>query len=115
MRIAMISTYPPIECGIATYAENLCGALKKGNNEILVISQHGAAGDRVYPVYNATDDNIAAEIFTILAKLTPDLVHIQHEFGLYGVQHGIQINELILRLRMVDLPMVVTLHTVRSP
>ncbi len=115
MRIAMISTYPPIECGIATYSENLCQAFHKEEDEIVVISQHGAHGPDVFPVYNAADDNIAAEIFNMLSKLTPDIVHIQHEFGLYGEQHGIQVNELILRLRMADLPVAVTLHTVRNP
>ena len=58
MRIAMISTYPPIECGIATYSENLCNAFHKEENEIVVISQHGAHGPDVFPVYNAADDNI---------------------------------------------------------
>lgn len=115
MRIAMISTYPPIECGIATYAENLCNGLSREKDEIVIISQQGANGEGVFPVYNAADDNIASEIFTMLCKLTPDVVHIQHEFGLYGEQHGIQVNELILRLRMVDMPVVVTLHTVRTP
>ncbi len=115
MRIAMISTYPPIECGIATYTENLCRALSREKNEIFIVSQHGAYGRNVYPVYNAADDNIAGEIYNLLAKLTPDVVHIQHEFGLYGVQHGIQLNELILRLKMAALPVAVTLHTVRNP
>ncbi len=115
MRIAMISTYPPIECGIATYSENLCAAFPSHEDELVIVSQHGARGEGVFPVYNAADDNIAAEIFHILGKLTPDVVHIQHEFGLYGEQHGIQVNELILRLRMAGLPVIVTLHTVRSP
>ena len=115
MRIAMISTYPPIECGIATYSENLCAAFPRDEDEVVVVSQHGAKGEGVFPVYNAADDNIAAEIFHILGKLTPDVVHIQHEFGLYGELHGIQVNELVLRLRMAGVPVIVTLHTVRAP
>ncbi|MDC7231674.1 MAG: glycosyltransferase [Spirochaetales bacterium] len=114
MRIAVISSYPPIECGIATYSENLCKALPSEQDEIVVISPHGARGDNVFPIYNSADDNIAAEIFHMLGQLTPDIVHIQHEFGLYGELHGIQINELILRLQMAGLPVVTTLHTVRA-
>ena len=115
MRIAMISTYPPIECGIATYAENLCEALKREKKETLVLSQYGASGEKVFPVFNPLDDNIAAEIFVVAAKLTPDVIHIQHEFGLYGFQQGVQINDLILRFRIAGVPVVTTLHTVKDP
>lgn len=115
MRIGLISTYPPIECGIATYTENLCIALRKTDNEVFVISQHGASGDQVFPVYNPTDDNIAAKVFNVIAKLTPDVVHIQHEFGLYGDLHGVQIIDMLIRFRITGLPIVTSLHTVKFP
>lgn len=115
MRIVIVSTFPPIECGIATYTMNLYSELIKEKNEVFVISQHGAGGQNVYPAYSPEDDNIAWKIFDLLSKLTPDIVHIQHEFGIFGSQHGIQVNELILRLRMSDMPVAVTLHTVRDP
>ncbi len=112
MRIAFVSTYPPIECGIATYTSYLNDALRKLHNETLVISPFGAAGENVFPIYSRGSASFATETFNICEEITPDLVHIQHEYGLYGSQKGVHIIELILRLRLVGLPVVTTLHTV---
>jgi hypothetical protein len=42
MRVAFVSTYPPIECGIGTYTSFLIEALARLPNEIHIISQNGA-------------------------------------------------------------------------
>ena len=44
--------------------------------------------------------------------MTPDIVHIQHEFGLFGSQWGVQVIDLILRYALSGVPVVTTLHTV---
>jgi glycosyltransferase involved in cell wall biosynthesis len=44
--------------------------------------------------------------------MTPDLIHIQHEFGLFGSQKGVAVTGLILRYRLANIPVVTTLHTV---
>ena len=63
MRIAFISTYPPIECGLATYAKYLTDALKKFKKEIFVVRQIGAKGENTFPVYapQHNDNFIIAE------------------------------------------------------
>ena len=112
MRIAFISTYPPIECGIGTYTYYLNEALKKIHNETFVISQIGAQGENVFPIFSSESLSLAADLFNVCAKITPDVIHIQHEYGLYGSQKGIQITEFILRCKMAGEPVVTTLHTV---
>jgi len=112
MRIGLLSTYPPIECGIATYTQYLNEALRTHGNETFVLSQHGAQGKGVFPVFDNGTGSFAENVFNTSARMTPDLIHIQHEYGLYGPQRGVGIIELILRYRMVGIPVVVTLHTV---
>ena len=114
MRIGIVSTFPPIECGIATYTQYLTDALKKYGHEVYVFSPYGCKGDRAFGCYSPTANDIAANIFDMASKMTPDVIHIQHEFGLYGAPKGIQIIELILRCKEVDLPVIATLHTVKD-
>lgn len=112
MRIGLVSTYPPIECGIATYSQYLTEALKRRAHDVYVFSQHGAKGDYVFGVYSSQGKDIATNVFLMAAKMTPDIIHIQHEFGLYGQPKGIQVIELILRCKVAGLPVVTTFHTV---
>ena len=36
------------------------------------------------------------QIFDISAEFTPDIIHIQHEYGLYGPQRGVHVIGLIV-------------------
>ncbi|MGC1275097.1 MAG: glycosyltransferase, partial [Planctomycetaceae bacterium] len=113
MRIGYVSTYPPIECGIATYTQALEGAVRDRGHETFVVSYHGAEGRNVFPVVPNNDSpNLAAEVFTTSSKLTPDLMHIQHEYGLFGPQRGAAVCDLLVRFRIARIPVVTTLHTV---
>ena len=113
MRIGIVSTYPPIECGIGTYTHYLRSALEPRGNEVYIFSQYGAQGDYVFGTYSAQEKNIATNIFEMVSKMTPDVLHIQHEFGLYGHSSGKQVAELVLKCHhLAGLPVVVTFHTV---
>jgi 1,2-diacylglycerol 3-alpha-glucosyltransferase len=112
MRIGFISTYPPIECGIATYTSYLNEALRKIGNETFVVSPLGAQGMGVFPTYRPGSTEMATQIFDVSAEFTPDIIHIQHEYGLYGRQKGVQVIGLIVRYKLVGIPVVTTLHTV---
>lgn len=112
MRIGFVSTYPPIECGIATYTLDLRQALDKKQNETFVVSQFGAKGSHVFPVYSPESPTLANDIYSTSIKMTPDVMHIQHEYGLFGAQRGVMGVELLLRYKMAGMPIVTTLHTV---
>lgn len=114
MRIAFISTYPPIECGIGTYTYFLRQAMAETANELHVISQSGASGDNVYQAYAGDEPGLAKQIFDATVKITPDVVHIQHEFGLYGELDGISVLELVYRFKSTGIPVVLTFHTVSA-
>ena len=112
MKIAIISTYPPIKCGIATYISYLVKELKSLQNEIHVVSQFGAKGRRVYAVFKADDPGLAEKISKTIAKINPEVVHIQHEYGLYGGRKKVNIISLLHKLKSFHIPLVITLHTV---
>ncbi len=112
MKIAIVSTYPPIKCGIATYTSYLTKELKSLKNEIHIVSQFGAKGRRVYGVFKADDPDLAEKISKTIAKLSPKVVHIQHEYGLYGEHKKVNIISLLHKLKSFHIPLVITLHTV---
>jgi len=112
LKIAIISTYPPIECGIATYTSYLAKELKSLKNEIHIVSQFGAKGKRVYAVFKANDPDLAEKISKTIAKINPEVVHIQHEYGLYGGHKKVNIISLLHKLKSFHIPLVITLHTV---
>ncbi|MFC1534364.1 glycosyltransferase [Thermodesulfobacteriota bacterium] len=114
MRIGFISTYPPIECGIATYTSYLNEALKKSGNETFVVSPLGAHGEGVFPIYRPESTSMPTQIFDISAEFTPDIIHIQHEYGLYGPQRGVHVIGLIVMYKLAGIPVVTTLHTVQE-
>jgi len=112
MRIGMVSTYPPIECGIAAYTEYLVDALRLLDNEVYIVSQFGGEGEKVHPAFHANDPDLAERIFQMMVKFTPDVVHIQHEYGLFGKPKGVNIIPLIYRFKLCGVPVVITFHTV---
>lgn len=116
MRIGMISTYPPIECGIATYTQYLTEALRMERNDIYLVAHVGSSGRQVFPCFDYEDGDLAQKAYSTMVRFTPDVVHIQHEFGLFGKFAGVSVVPLILRFRLTGIPVVATLHTVyRDP
>ncbi len=111
MRVCYVSTYPPIECGIASYTKYLSGSVQDKNHEVIIVSQNGAKGDNVFPVYSPLDNDIATKLFHITSKLTPDVINIQHEYNLYGSNSGVQLLDFLYRCKIARLPTVTTLHT----
>ena len=70
MRVCYISTYPPIECGIASYTKYLSESVQNLNHEVIIVSQNGAKGDNVFPVYSPLDNDIATKLFHITEAYT---------------------------------------------
>jgi glycosyltransferase involved in cell wall biosynthesis len=124
MKLAFIGTFPPRECGIGTFTNNLFKSMLNGNKK----SESGHEGF----VIALNDNNLTYE-YPEEVKLTirqehqedylkavkfinlngTDLCILQHEFGIFGGQSGVYILPLLHRL---EVPFVVTLHTIlKSP
>ena len=112
MKIGIISTYPPLDCGIGTYSSYLIEELRRLKNKIYIICHRGGEGLDCYPAFNYNDPDLPNKAFEAMMKFTPDLVHIQHEFGLFGEQKGMNVIPLAYKFKLSHIPIVITLHTV---
>ncbi len=112
--IGFVSTYPPTVCGLATFTANLRGAMteNRGSEEGLgVVSLVDGRLDQPRPevlFQHVNGDHISLE--RAVDDLNDhDVVFLQHEYGIYGGSDGLEILDLIADL---DVPSIVTLHTV---
>lgn len=117
--ILFISSYPPRECGIATFTQDLTTTLDKKFNP-LVKTKVCALNEQATSIYNyngnvmhqiaATElENYVSFAQRINARNDIKLVNIQHEFGIFGGRWG---NYLIPFLQALKKPIVITFHSV---
>lgn len=92
LKIVMVTSWPPRHCGIATYSQDLVRALRKEGHEVHIVTfkDCGKRGEKnVHPVLKTRRNRELAvagwdqNLFEAIAKIEPDVVHIQHEYGLY--------------------------------
>ena len=112
MNIGIISSYLPIPCGIATYSSYLIEELRRLKNKVYIVCHKGGKGLDCYPAFNYDDPDLPHKAFRAMMKLAPDLVHIQHEYGLFGEQRGMNVIPLAFKFKLSRIPIVITLHTV---
>jgi glycosyltransferase involved in cell wall biosynthesis len=118
--IVYVSTFPPRECGIATFTEDLMNSfdeMYKPREEAKVVAMNLDQTSRyaydksrvIYQIPQPSDHHYeeAAKYLNSLAQVV--LVHVQHEFGIFGGAYG---GKLINFLRELKKPAVITFHTV---
>jgi len=116
--IVFMTSYPPQECGIATYSKDFMNALKLQFGHSF--SYKAIALENKDTPSNYTEDvkyilnTSKKEQYEMLAhQLNLDknikLVFIQHEFGLYGGEYG---NYLLSFLNTINKPVITAFHTV---
>jgi glycosyltransferase involved in cell wall biosynthesis len=116
MQIAFISTYPPAACGIAAYTHALAAGLESidptlGIDVITEKDARPVADAHVWPTFDRDEDYVAS-ILGRVEDIDPDLVHIQHEYGVFGLDD--RFHALLAGLRRHRRRVVVTLHTVHT-
>lgn len=114
MRVALVSTYPPAECGIANYTQELVRALcvVAPDVDVTVVGERlpdAADMPRVVRAWHRAGDWVG-DIDAAIARLAPDIVHVQHEESFFGQGH--RFLDLLSRLGRRGLRTVVTPHTV---
>src|SRR5690606_36889596 len=114
-RVAIIGSYVPRRCGIATFGAGLAAAISgTGEAAVDIVAMNDRSDEYAYPdevrfeiQQNVLDGYRNAADFLNINLV--DAVCVQHEFGLYGGLDGAHLLKLMRQLRM---PIVTTLHTV---
>jgi glycosyltransferase involved in cell wall biosynthesis len=113
MKIALVSTFPPQHCGIATYTQALAlGLVELAGNDPLILSEHGGkdfASIRAIEAFSRGDD-YSGELLAAIKETRPDIVHFQHADDIFGM--GRPMLQVLEGCRQEGIPTVVTLHTV---
>ncbi len=122
----MVTSWPPRHCGIATYSQDLVRALRKESHEvhILTFSDGGRKGEKfVHPVLKVKKNRELKEagwdhkLFRAIERINPDVVHVQHEYGLYiyDEDHSAGLLRAFFKWKVdMQKPIVVTYHSVYS-
>ncbi|GAC1608332.1 MAG: glycosyltransferase [Mycobacteriales bacterium] len=111
LSLAMLSTYPPTQCGLATFSAALRAELVHICSEVGVVrvvdspETHDGA-EVVGHLVNGSVDSASAAV-TLLNDY--DAVIIQHEYGIFGGPDGADVLALVDELRV---PVIIVLHTV---
>src|SRR5260370_4677246 len=111
-RFGFVSTFPPTQCGLATFTAALRGALSNSTTDEgwvvrLVDAPAPRPGDEVVAQLISTDSRC---LHRAAAQLNLcDVAVVQHEYGVCGGADG---SEILHLLDQVWVPCVVVLHTV---
>jgi hypothetical protein len=109
--IGILSTYPPTQCGLATFSAALAEQLNRAP---------GTAG--VVRIVDRAESHAGAEVAAHVVNGCPssavdavrhlngfEAVVVQHEYGIYGGPDGCDVIDIVAGLTV---PMIIVLHTV---
>ena len=112
--VGFLSTYPPTSCGLATFTAALREAIGEGRGHynglgVVCVADGPVANSAPEVVYRHRNGD-RPSLKEAIAHLNEfDVAFVQHEFGIYGGPDGEEVLDLLSGL---DIPAMVTLHTV---
>ena len=117
-QVLLISSYPPRECGIATFSQDLLSALHAKfypSFSIKVCALESTQENHIYPpeVRFVLDTSLPQSYHELTDAINQDtriqLVLLQHEFGFFDV---LPEQEFLHFLNRIDKPLILAFHTV---
>lgn len=107
----ILSTYPPTQCGLATFSAALIGALRSPVDRIGVVSvvdtpgaENPAEVEHLWVRHERDGAQLAAA-----ALNEHDVAIVQHEYGIFPGPDGADVVDVV---RALTVPAIVVLHTV---
>jgi polysaccharide biosynthesis protein PslF len=107
----ILSTYPPTQCGLATFSAALVDSLRSPSDIVSVVAV-GDARRTDYPVevtHQWVRGSGGGAVAAAAHLNSRDVVIIQHEYGIFGGPDGV---DVLAVGRALTVPVVVVLHTV---
>lgn len=113
-RVGILSTYPPTQCGLATFSSALsAGLTAEGATAAIVRVADGSRSESPHVIGELRSGDRASLLEAAALLNACDLAIIQHEYGLYGGRDGDEVLEVLAGLRV---PSILIAHTVlRNP
>ena len=119
-KMAFLGDYLPRQCGIATFTTDVLSAVaaEHPDSHCFAVPVNDLKGGYEYPAavrFEIEEQDLSSyqRAADFLNISNPDVVCVQHEFGIYGGPAGSHLLALLRELRM---PVVTTLHTIlREP
>ena len=119
--ILHMGTYPPRECGIATFTQDLAVAMNKEfspkfKSKVIALD-NDLSKNFDYPdevIFRVNSGNVQdyVDIAKKINKMQSiKLINIQHEYGIFGGYYG---DFILSFLKIVKKPVVITFHTVKD-
>jgi polysaccharide biosynthesis protein PslF len=110
----LLSTYPPTQCGLATFTASLRQALMSAGQDTRVVrvlehplgAADGSPSEVVEHLVHGDSDSTRAAVAALDAC---DVAVVQHEYGIYGGRDGQDVLDVLTAL---EVPSIVVLHTV---
>jgi glycosyltransferase involved in cell wall biosynthesis len=109
LQIAMVSTYPPTQCGLATFTRSLAqGMLECGTESGVIRLASGHEPNPGRPVIHEHVPGVGLGR-TVDVLNAHDAVIVQHEYGIYAGPDG---DDVLNLMDGTTVPVIVVLHTV---
>ena len=114
--VALVGSYLPRQCGIATFTADLAGAIRENDPDLdcSIVAINDRSNGYNYPNEvcfqigqdKLSDYRLAANFLNLR---NPDAVCLQHEYGIFG---GIRGSFVIEFAKNLNVPLITTLHTI---
>lgn len=121
MNILYVSSFPPQRCGIASYTWSLARSIlaEDPNSKPIVLSfksegayphRHTYDGVEVYRLLRKGVKASYISASQLVSRSEVDVVHVQHEFGLFGGRNG---SAILPFIENIEKPLLVTFHSIK--
>jgi len=123
LKIGIVSRYPPVHCGVAEYTRFLIRGLKGAypDLQVVVFSSREASeepyvdeelGVKIVPSFSIREESYSMLIENIASHGKFDVIHVQHEYGIFGYRPGIVSTLIRAKEENLAKAVVFTMHTV---